>query len=263
MRGIYHGSTRARPAEAAWATFLSVSSAAFHVPRRSPRLLAFALAWLGCALPSGALAQSVDAFDGDATARWVAQRVAAARRGQADLVEIPIAQASTGWGCTCPSTYVGTDPDSAGAAWLDVAGSAVGLPEAGPRGRVVVARGYFSGNHETFEGDGDMRYRVFEFVVTELVRERAPDEPRARVVSDDAFVCTSVVSDTTPLHVRARAALRADVVGDIEPGGAVTIEEARPDWLRLTAPVAGWVWAANVATRCVPAPTEPPSPSSR
>jgi hypothetical protein len=197
-----------------------------------------------------ARAQSVDPSDGDAASRWVAQRVAAARRGRAELVEIPIALASTGWGCTCPGTYLGTDPDSEGVAWLRVEGRGVRLPVPGPSGQVVLARGYFAGNHETFEGDGDLRYRVLGFVLTEVVRERATGEPRARVVTAEAFVCTSVVSDTTPLRVRERGALRADVVGEIEPGVAVTVEEVRPDWLQLTAPVAGWVWAANVATTC-------------
>lgn len=216
---------------------------------------------LALAFVSLAAAQSLDAFD-PAVGRWVDQRVRAARRGEADLVELPLAVASLGWGCSCPDTYLGTSPDTEGAAWLDVVTApGVTLPQAGTRGAVMMVRGYFTGGFSRFEGDADQMYVQHRFVVTEVTRRRAPESPRVRIVTAGAYACTSVVSDDTPLNVRARPGARAEVVGELANGTAVTIDEVRPDWLHLTAPIAGWVYSENVATTCTPAASPAPAPT--
>jgi hypothetical protein len=60
--------------------------------------------------------------------------------------------------------------------------------------------------------------------------------------------CTFRVRDPsgTPLNVRAEPNGRAALVGTLENGTAVTVEETRGRWRRIGAP-AGWVWADNLA----------------
>lgn len=204
-----------------------------------------------------ASAQSAEVFDQPAATRWVAARIRASRMGHADLVQVPVAFASLGWGCTCPGNYVGYSPDVGdGPAWLalDVAPDVEAtLPEVGPRGAVMMLEGYFSGSVTRFVGDAGTRYATYTFVVTRLVAPHTSDEPRMRVVRAGAFDCTSTVTDTTPLRVHARSGARSDVVGEVPPGASVVIRDVRGEWLSLSAPATGWVSAYEVTTRCTAA----------
>lgn len=201
-------------------------------------------------------------IDGPPAARWVDARLAAARTGHGDLVQLPVATASAGWGCTCPSHFVGWSPDVGdGPSWLDLTLTpGVTLPEAGPRGAVWMLEGTLTGNVTRFEGDPGQWYSVREFVVTRLVAPHVSDAPRMRLVREDAFACTSVVTDTTPLHVRERGSASAPILGDLDPGTQVSIARVRGDWLSLSAPRAGWVYAPAVTTTCTLRAAEAPSP---
>jgi hypothetical protein len=98
---------------------------------------------------------------GEEVAAWIAERVAHARDGVRDFVRIPLAEQSTGWGCRCPTHYVGGSPDehAGGDTWLRVVNdSGSPLPEAPSEtvddegesydrsfGQVVSVDGYFDG----------------------------------------------------------------------------------------------------------------------
>lgn len=196
-------------------------------------------------------------IDGPRAAAWIDARLAAARRGHGDLVQLPVATASVGWGCTCPSHFVGWSPDVGdGPSWLELTlAPGVTLPEVGGRGAVWMLEGYLTGNVSRFEGDPGQWYSVRELVVTRLVAPHVSDAPRMRLVREDALTCTSVVTDTTPLHVRERSAASATILGDLDPGTQVTIDRVRGDWLSLSAPRTGWVYAPAVTTTCTMRPT--------
>lgn len=188
---------------------------------------------------------------GAQTTRWVQDRVLAARRGDAELVQIGLAHASSGWGCDCPSEYVGDDPHTGEGPWLLLRVEPdVELPEVGARGAAWTVEGYFTGAVARYVSDdpGAGRYLQYEFVLTRLVRRRAAND--VRVVRSRYASCVHRVEDTTPLRVRARPGARADVVAELPTETALTIDEVRPEWLRISAPAVGWVWAANVGASC-------------
>lgn len=219
--------------------------------------LALVLACMLAVVPTEASAQSVSLSDTAPAARWVAQRLRAARAGAADLVELPLVTASEGWGCICPRNYIGADPDGeGGVAWLSVtAAPGVTLPEVGMRGGVVIAEGYFTGAVSRFTeapSDGP-QYDLATFVVTRVVRRarRDPETLRLRVVTAGAFRCSSVVRDTTPLRVRAEPRADAEVVTELADGTPVTLGPARGAWWQLSAPAAGWVHREHLETTCV------------
>lgn len=117
---------------------------------------------------------------------WIAARAAAARKGAPDLVRIPIAFRSQGWGCKCPDAYLGTDTNShSGGGWLKV-GAAKGLtlPSVGRQGLVVVAEGTFTGKQvkedlrDGKDGPKEWIYQLWEF---EAQRTRSYRDSDAKV----------------------------------------------------------------------------------
>lgn len=225
--------------------------------RRGLAALALCAVVASVAAASGTAAQSVSFLDDpDATARWMTARVRAARAGHADVISVPVAFASLGWGCTCPGNYVGFSPDVAGGAWLSLTlERGVTLPTYEPRGGTVMQlEGYLTGNVTRFEGDPGQRYAVYELVVTRVVAPHVSESPRLRVVRASAYACTSAVTDTTPLHVHARAGVGSSVVGDVPVGARVEVRDVRGEWLALSGPRAGWVSAYEVTTTCTPRP---------
>ncbi len=197
-------------------------------------------------------APSSAGIDGPRAVAWIDARISAARRGHADLVQLPVAMASLGWGCTCPPSYVGWSPDVGDTpSWLELTlAPGVTLPEVGRRGAVWMLEGVLTGNVSRFEGDPGQLYSVREFVVTRLVAPHVSESPRMRLVREDAASCTSVVTDTTPLHVRERSSASSAVLGDLDPGTQVSIARVRGDWLSLGAPRTGWVYGPAVTTTC-------------
>ena len=63
--------------------------------------------------------------------------------------------------------------------------------------------------------------------------------------------CSWVANDaSSPLNVRASPGPRGAVVGSLPLGTRVEVAERRGRWARLSAPVAGWAWAASLEERC-------------
>ncbi len=150
------------------------------------------------------------AADEDAVDAWVAERVRRARAGGREWVRVPLVFASDGWGCTCPTNYVGSDPMSNGghANWVRVqAANGVQFPVAPfdviedgthiSRGMVVRVDGYFTGetvvedDHDRGDPDStDGIYRLSVLHVTHVDRtipdERAQHFRLALLAPDDA-----------------------------------------------------------------------------
>jgi hypothetical protein len=80
-----------------------------------------------------------------------------------------------------------------------------------------------------------------------LVRRAGSSEIAAEPPSAPPASCRWTVRDPsdTPLNVRAEPNGRAPIVGTLEDGANVDIEEERGRWRRVRAP-AGWVWGENL-----------------
>ena len=229
-------------------------------------------------LAQTALAQSrpqsfgPQADDGEALGRWIAERVRHARAGTRDVVRLPLVFASDGWGCVCPTNYVGVDPVShnGGETWLKVDNqSGSEFPTIPSRqmedgagghfpfsdGMVVRVDGYFTGDvqSEIFGDSGEGRYNLNHFVITRIhQRMRSPENARVALLSSsEVGVCERVVDDETPLNVRERPRGRARVVGTLPTGTRVRPMRWRGHrWIRIEAPVTGWIWVDNTRRAC-------------
>ncbi|MEM9073566.1 MAG: SH3 domain-containing protein, partial [Myxococcota bacterium] len=223
------------------------------------------------------------ADDGEAVGTWIAERVTRARQGHRDLVRLPLVFQSDGWGCICPTNFVGVDPDGheGGETWLKVDNQSgdpfPSIPtqrrpdgEGGhydySEGMVVRVDGYFSGDVDVEVTTYGERYNVSVFVVTRIDRRmRRPDRARVALLgSTDVAVCERVVHDDSPLNVRERPRGRARVVGTLPNGTRVRPVRWRGHrWIRIDAPIAGWVWIDNTQRACGPTPgAAPESPPS-
>ena len=209
------------------------------------------------------------ASDGETMGRWIAERVRRAREGHQDIVELPLVFPSDGWGCSCPSHFVGVDPEAheGGETWVRVRNQSgdpfpriptqtrsdgAGGSYRFSRGMVLRVEGYFEGGVALESHDGDS-FNVSIFVVTEVSgRIRRPERARARLLrTSDVGVCDRIVSDTTPLNVRQRPRGRARVLGTLPNGTRVHPLGWRGNrWIRIGAPIAGWVWVDNTTPDC-------------
>ena len=64
-------------------------------------------------------------------------------------------------------------------------------------------------------------------------------------------ICRAIVNDPNPpLNVRSGPSTGQPVVGSVDNGAPVTIAERQGGWLRITAPVAGWVAGNLVGETC-------------
>jgi hypothetical protein len=120
------------------------------------------------------------ATDEGAVDAWVKARVKNAKKGEREIVRIPLVRRTTGWGCVCPWHYLGTSTGSyGGKSWLTpTTAPGVTLPEKG-NGWVQVAEGYFTGastkedNSKDCGGCKDWVYTLYTFHV-----ERARPAPK-------------------------------------------------------------------------------------
>ena len=119
-----------------------------------PSLLTCVLLFTAAPAAGQARATTVALDDGDPAAReaavdWLAERLRNAREGRPEIVRLPVALRSRGWGCPCPDAYIGVDPNgnifSLGWLRLDVRGDAGGGLKESETGAVVVAEGWFTG----------------------------------------------------------------------------------------------------------------------
>jgi hypothetical protein len=126
--------------------------------------------WVGFFGVTGVVhAQSFNVESGGPS-KWLKARVKKAKEGEKELVRLPLAYQSEGWGCDCPLNYIGTSPDEASDehSWLKpIYEEGTKEPAYAFRGWVMVAEGYFTGNSEKYKGGGDPA-TVYEFKVTKL-----------------------------------------------------------------------------------------------
>lgn len=211
------------------------------------------------------------ADSGETLGTWIAERVAHSRSGTRDVVRLPLVFQSSGWGCVCPQNYVGVSPGrhAGGETWLRIENESGSefptIPshqQDGEGGRytiiegmVVRVDGYFTGDveHVQMDGDPEWSYDLNVFVVTRIHRRmRSPDNARVALLSSsDVAVCERVVQDDSPLNVRERPRGRARVVGTIPNGTRIRpVRWQGHRWVRIEAPVAGWVWVDNTRRAC-------------
>ena len=127
-------------------------------------------ATLALAHPANAKPRQGDSADtGDEA--WIAKRLKRAGQGKAELVRIPIAYRSMGWGCPCPDVYIGTGTDAAEGPWISLSKTSKGSPGAYNErwGTVVIAEGRFTGKRLIIDlrdgpdGPEEYRYEALEF----------------------------------------------------------------------------------------------------
>jgi hypothetical protein len=105
------------------------------------------------------IAQSTFAQFSDSTQTWLDARVKNAKKGIREIVVMPFVVHSTGWGCTCPDYYIGTDVFSTSGLFV----SAI-TPDAFPAvdsvGHSLIVKGYFTGKMDKIPGDDTIIYHV-------------------------------------------------------------------------------------------------------
>ncbi len=72
----------------------------------------------------------------------------------------------------------------------------------------------------------------------------------ARTIGDCRCIRTVADPDDPNLNVRAGPGTGFDVLGTLDNGTTIATAEAQGEWLRITAPAAGWVFAARTSLTC-------------
>jgi hypothetical protein len=74
-------------------------------------------------------------------------------------------------------------------------------------------------------------------------------------VSQLETICTTIVTDPNPpLNVRSSPVVAPDnIVGKVKNGTTLTVVNQNQGWLRISSPIAGWVYQDRTVTSCVPA----------
>lgn len=187
------------------------------------------------------------------------------RLGAPVVVRFPLVQQSAGWGCMCPSFYVGVSPDSHGGGdtWLDVRlDEGVELPEGGRLGRISIVEGVFTGQTEVLDlrdgpdGPAEWIYHPRVVRVLRIVRPRASasgdEDLVVRAVrlyeAPERIACRTFVSDPEPpTRVRAAGSSNAAIVGELPRDTELRLVGIERGWLHVSAPIEGYVF--NRVTR--------------
>jgi hypothetical protein len=163
---------RAEPPTTAAPTASTVSSVARQplvAPSASPATLVDLTSPAPYSAVDAGATQDPDSFD-----PWIQARIANARAGAAELVRVPIHQHVFGWGCTCPFYYVGDGEN--GGFWIEPSFEPTAR---GPdHGETLISEGYFTGTSHVEDGDGPVKYDVFDFRVVRdrgIVHTKSPD----------------------------------------------------------------------------------------
>lgn len=162
--------------------------------------------------------QGPNVFEGEAVGAWIAAVVAQQKKNKQQIrVRVPLVFASDGWGCMCPSSFIGNDPGShaGGDTWITVDASALPEPdrkrmrgrdgdeavaqdpEAPYQGAVFIVEGYFPGKRTKVDlrenkQPPEWLYNTWNLRVTAVVDTAEPAE--------DLFVHSE-----QPVTVKARA----------------------------------------------------------
>lgn len=135
------------------------------------------------------------ADDGSGLSSWIQARLAAARSGRHERVRVPVVYRSNGWGCSCPSSFLGDDPDAhnGGDTWLSLSyADGATPPEPNEEGRVVIVEGHFTGarvREDLREGSDDPEEYVYSLSVLQIERIVGPApsdrSPRVAVLGSE------------------------------------------------------------------------------
>jgi hypothetical protein len=126
----------------------------------------------------------------DTMMRFVKERVAKANAHELELVRMPIHMHGPGWGCTCPSYYVGAQETASqtDTVFLDPTFESAAAPVALTETRI--AEGYFTGKTTPSDGDPGIVNTLYGFRVlrTRLATqdELEPENFRASVIASGA-----------------------------------------------------------------------------
>ncbi|MBI5489418.1 MAG: hypothetical protein HY905_18945 [Deltaproteobacteria bacterium] len=110
-------------------------------------------------------------LDSDLAQLWIGRRFRNAALGAPERVRIPLVVRSDGWGCDCPSYYIGCDTTNEGILWLDpkTRPDLPDLPRAEGAGHILIAEGWFNGATSVDDRSGgiieDQVYTVYGFNV--------------------------------------------------------------------------------------------------
>lgn len=148
------------------------------------------------AASASAVVQGLDPELGAEVQKWIEARVANAKKGQRELVRVPLTRRSDGWGCSCPDYYIGIDPtthDDDAKTWVEpVLSQSAELPEPdAPRkseeefpGYVVTIEGYFTGKIKRLDlrgrgGPKEWLYKLWDLQVLRVRRESSTRAERS------------------------------------------------------------------------------------
>jgi hypothetical protein len=210
----------------------------------SALLAAAALAVL--ARPAAAEEKGPDGYDGDAVGHWLEMRSKNAAAGDREIIRVPLVARSAGWGCTCPSNFVGLSPDSHGGGETWVSATFAKGAEIAYRseGSVVVAEGYLTGKTTTETGDAGTKYKLwgFEVLRTRPLKKGDKDEAVYLVLSGP-----EAKKDVPPLADGRNWLVISASIALADKDGAKKAEEARA---KLVA--AGFPLAEIIDSRAAP-----------
>ncbi len=80
----------------------------------------------------------------DTLQTWVDKRVENAKKGKKEVIEMPMVVRSTGWGCLCPTHYIGISPYTHEGPWIHIKASKK-FPKMDQNGHSLIVTGYFTG----------------------------------------------------------------------------------------------------------------------
>lgn len=83
---------------------------------------------------------------------WVNQRIDNAVKGKSEMVEMPLVARCWGWGCMCPSYYIGVSVGVQEGPWV-YPQSKISIPPSDSAGHSMIVTGYFTGKWK----DEDLR----------------------------------------------------------------------------------------------------------
>jgi hypothetical protein len=108
--------------------------------------------------------------DEPSVGEWVLARVKKAKKGEREIVRVPLVTRAMNWGCDCPLNYIGTSPMDSGDGSFVNPSYFEREPYDDMEGQVVVAEGYFTGTSTEEKGEPGEVYTVYDF---EVLRARA------------------------------------------------------------------------------------------
>jgi hypothetical protein len=164
-----------------------------------------------------------NAEDGAAVEKWIRERATAAKKGEAELVRIPITFRAMGWGCSCPAAFVGVNvgTHNGGETWVKVvAGPYADLPGVPRLGIRLVAEGHFTGARvkedlRGKDGPAESLYHLWELKVlrSRSLRDReGGEDSKVHVVlsGKDAKEKVAALSDDRPFLVVVESFLSSE-----------------------------------------------------